>query len=174
VIDDREGLPITLSVLYMEIAQRLKVEVVGVPLPGHFVVRHESAGAKSQYVDVFDGKLMTREEAEQKVKKVTGELPEEAHFKPATKKAIILRMLHNLINVAESERDRVGMLRYLDGILAVDPDAHEERWARAVFRFQAGLRAGSLEDCDYLIRQDPPDADLDRVRELRRFLEKKN
>src|SRR5262249_19211365 len=97
VIDDREGLPITLSVLYIEIARRLKLEVVGVPLPGHFVVRHEPAGAKPQYVDVFDGKLMTREEAEQKVKKVTGELPEDAHFKAATKKTIILRMLHNLI-----------------------------------------------------------------------------
>jgi regulator of sirC expression with transglutaminase-like and TPR domain len=174
VMDDREGLPITLSVLYIEIARRLKLSVVGVPLPGHFVVRHESAGAKPQYIDVFDGKLMTREEAEQKVKKVTGELPNDDHFKPATKKAIVIRMLHNLINVAESERDKVGILRYLDGIVAVEPDAHEERWARAVFRFQVGLRAGSLEDCEHLIRQDPPGADLDRVRELRRILEMKN
>ncbi|MBI3821979.1 MAG: trypsin-like peptidase domain-containing protein, partial [Planctomycetes bacterium] len=39
VMDDREGLPITLSVLYIEISRRLKLNVVGVPLPGHFIVR---------------------------------------------------------------------------------------------------------------------------------------
>src|SRR4029077_16882513 len=40
VIDDREGLPITLSVLYMELARRIGVKVVGVGLPGHFVVKN--------------------------------------------------------------------------------------------------------------------------------------
>src|SRR5207244_3181488 len=75
VIDDREGLPITLSVLYMEIARRLKLNVVGVPLPGHFVVRHEPKGGTPQIIDVFDGKLMSREDAEQKVKNITGREP---------------------------------------------------------------------------------------------------
>src|SRR5262249_39677679 len=40
VIDDREGLPITLSVLYMDLGRRLGVNVVGIGLPGHFVTRH--------------------------------------------------------------------------------------------------------------------------------------
>src|SRR5262249_53533875 len=55
VIDDREGLPITLSVLYIEMARRLKVNVVGVALPGHFVVRHEPAKGVTQIIDVYDG-----------------------------------------------------------------------------------------------------------------------
>ena len=59
------------------------------------------------------------------------------------------------------------MLRYLDGILAVDPDAHEERWIRAVFRYQLGQRAGSLEDCEHLLKAAPESVDLGRVRELR-------
>lgn len=172
VIDDREGLPITLSVLYMEIARRLKLNVVGVPLPGHFVVRHEPAKGEPQLIDVFAGKLMSRAEAEKKVKQVTGRAAEEKDFEPVTKKAIVVRMLHNLINVAESEKDGAAILRYLDGILAIAPDAHEERWARAVFRFQTGLRAGSAADCEVLIRAEPPGVDLERVRELRRVLEK--
>lgn len=174
VIDDREGLPITLSVLYMEIARRLKLNVVGVALPGHFVVRHEPEGGKAQIVDVFSGKLMSRADAEAKVKKVTGNDAEEDDFKAVPKKAIVIRMLHNLISAAEAEKDRDGMLRYLDGIVAIDPDAHEERWARAVFRFQAGRKAASLEDCDYLLKAMPTGADLDRVRELRRFLKKED
>jgi serine protease Do len=173
VLDDREGLPITLSVVYIEVARRLDLNVVGVPLPGHFVVRHETKGAEPQIIDVFDGKIITRKEAEAKVKKITGRAATDGDFEPVTKKALVVRMLHNLMNVAESEKDGAGMLRYLDGILAVDADAHEERWMRAVFRFQAGQRAGALEDCERLIQADPPDLDLERVRELRRILQKK-
>ncbi|HZZ81243.1 MAG TPA: transglutaminase family protein [Gemmataceae bacterium] len=172
VIDDREGLPITLSLLYMEIARRLDLKVVGVPLPGHFVVRHEPKEGEPQLIDVFAGKIITRKEAEAKVKQVTGQLPTEKNFTAVTKKAFVIRMLHNLLNVAESEKDGVAMLRYLDGILAVDPESHEERWMRAVFRFQAGQRVGALADCEQIIRADPPGMDLDRVRELRRLLQK--
>ncbi len=172
VIDDREGLPITLSVLYIEIARELKLTVVGVPLPGHFMVRHETKGSELQLIDVFEGKLISRAEAEAKVKKVTGRAPTDADFAPAKKKTILVRMLHNLINVAESEKDVPTMLRYLDGIVAINADAHEERWARAVFRFQTGQRVGSLEDTEYLLKHAPADIDLDRVRELRRILQK--
>jgi regulator of sirC expression with transglutaminase-like and TPR domain len=172
VIDDREGLPITLSVLYMEIARKLKLNVVGLALPGHFMVRHDPAKGMPQIVDVFEGKAISRAEADRKVKKVTGRAAQEDDYQPVGKKAIAIRMLHNLINVAESEKDRDSMLRYLDGIVAIDANAHEERWARAVFRFQANLRAGSLADCEYLIANAPAEVDLERVRELRRFLQK--
>ena len=172
VIDDREGLPITLSVLYIEIARRLKLNVVGLALPAHFVVRHDPPGGKTQIIDVFSGTPLSRKEAEEKVEKLTGKPPEDDDFKPVAKKVILVRMLHNLTRVAEGEKDRDGMLRYLDGILTVDADAHDERWVRAVFRMQAGQRRGSLEDCEYLLKQAPPDADLDRVRELQRYLKK--
>jgi regulator of sirC expression with transglutaminase-like and TPR domain len=55
VIDDREGLPITLSLLYMELAKRLGVRVEGVGLPGHFVLRHTPAKGTSTLIDVFEG-----------------------------------------------------------------------------------------------------------------------
>jgi serine protease Do len=172
VIDDREGLPITLSVLYMEIARRLNLNVVGVPLPGHFVVRHEPKGETPQIIDVFEGKMMSREEAEEKVKKIAGRVAQDSDFEPVTKKAIAVRMLHNLLNVAKSERDGDSMLRYLDGIVALEPDAYDKRWGRALMRFQAGQHAGSLADCEYLLKQAPPDLDLERVRELRGILQK--
>lgn len=171
VIDDREGLPITLSVLYMELARRLDLKVVGVALPGHFVVRHETEPGKSQLIDVYEGgKRISEKEAADKVRAITGRPLDKEDLKAVTKKAILERMLHNLIRVAENEKDRDGMLRYLDGIIALSPDAHSERFARAVFRFQSGLRAGALADCDYLLANAPPEADLERVRELRKLL----
>src|SRR5262249_61070000 len=55
VIDDREGIPITLSVLYMELAKRLGVRVQGVGLTAHFVVRHTPSKGESQLIDVYEG-----------------------------------------------------------------------------------------------------------------------
>src|SRR5439155_20180561 len=55
VIDDREGLPITLSVLYIELARRVGLKVEGVGLPGHFVVRVLPSKGEPQFIDVFEG-----------------------------------------------------------------------------------------------------------------------
>src|SRR5205814_5384115 len=65
VIDDREGLPITLSVLYAELARRVGLKVVGVALPGHFVVKHVPAKGDEQLIDVFEGGVpLSRADAE--------------------------------------------------------------------------------------------------------------
>jgi serine protease Do len=171
VIDDREGLPITLSILYMELARRLNLEVVGVALPGHFMVRHELEQGRSRLIDVYeDGKEMSDKDAEDKVRKITGQPLDQKDLAAVAKKAILVRMLHNLLNLARHDDDRAGVLRYLDGIVTLSPGAHDERWARAVLRFQAGQRAGALADCEYLIGNTPAEADLDRVRELRKLL----
>ena len=174
VIDDREGLPITLSVLYMELARRLNLNVVGVPLPGHFVVRHEPKDLPHYIIDVAEGGVtMTNQEAMEKIVKATGTLPKKKDFLAASKKSILTRMLHNLINVADAEKDQDAMLRYLDALLAIDGNAHEERFARAVMRFQVGQTQEALRDCDYLLDNASEDAiDLDRVHELRRLLQK--
>jgi serine protease Do len=172
VIDDREGLPITLSVLYLELARRLDLRVVGVALPGHFVVRHEPEGGDSQLIDVYEGgKEMSAKGAEDKVLNITGQPLDKKDLAAVSKKAILLRMLHNLLSVAQHEKDRDAMLRYLDGIVTLAPDAHGERWARAVFRFQTGQRAGAVADCDFLLNNETGKVDLERVRELRKLLE---
>jgi regulator of sirC expression with transglutaminase-like and TPR domain len=177
VMDDREGLPITLSVLYMELARHLKVKVVGVALPGHFIVRHEPENGEKQFIDVYDGgTFLSQQDAERILRTFTGKPSKKKailnplHLPGAAKKTIIVRMLHNLLNVAQDEQDRDGMLRYLDAIVAVAPDSADERWIRAVFRFQSGQREGALLDVDWLLDNSPPGVDLDRVRELKRLL----
>jgi regulator of sirC expression with transglutaminase-like and TPR domain len=171
VIDDREGLPITLSVLYMEIARRLQLNVVGVPLPGHFVVRHEPVKGPGQLIDVYDsGTFLSEEDADQIVRKFTRKALKKEQLTAATKKQVLIRMLHNLMGVAQDEQDRDGVLRYLDGILTINPDSGQERWARAVLRFQAGQRDSARTDCDWLLDHSPAGVPLERVRELREML----
>jgi serine protease Do len=171
VIDDREGLPITLSVLYIELARRLGLKVEGVGLPGHFVVRHVPAKGEAQIIDVYEGGTpLSREEAGKKAEEITGRPPREEHFKAIEKKAVVVRMLHNLLNVAQKERDAAGMLRYLDAILTVSPDAGEEHAMRAGVRYQQGDREGALADMDWLIEHEPEGIDLEQVRKMRRLL----
>lgn len=171
VIDDREGLPITLSVLYMELGRRLGLKIEGVGLPGHFVVRHVSAKGDGRLIDVYEGGTeLTREDAATKVREITGQLLREDHLAPVSKKAIIVRMLHNLLRVARGERDNSAMLRYLDAIVMLAPESAEERGLRAGVRYQAGDREGSLSDVDWLLENQPEGVDLEKLRELRRML----
>jgi len=175
VIDDREGLPISLSVLYIELARRMKIPVVGVGLPGRFMVRYEPAKGTSQVIDVFDGgKFLTDDEVAEMVRKNTGRQLDKRLLEATPKKAIIQRMLYNLVSVAHQEKDRDGALRYLDGILSIDPDSHKDRWSRAVHRFQAGQRQGARTDVEALLRVEMTGPDLDRVRELQKLLERKD
>ena len=172
VLDDREGLPITLSVLYIELARRLGVRVEGVGLPGHFVVRHVPKEGKPQLIDVYDDAArMSLADARLKVRGMAGRDLMDSDLKAVPARMILVRMFHNLLNVARQERDSAGMLRYLDGIVAINPEAVEERGMRVSLRFRTGDLAGARADVDWLLENKPEGVDLDRVKELRRFLE---
>ena len=114
--------------------------------------------------------MITENEAARKVEAITGEPPQEADFAAVSKKAILIRLLHNLMGAAQREKDRGGLLRYLDAILAVEADANPERFMRAVLQFQSGLHDAARADCEYLLDHQPTDIDLDRVRDLHRAL----
>ncbi|PAW80371.1 MAG: hypothetical protein B9S33_18565, partial [Pedosphaera sp. Tous-C6FEB] len=56
VLDDREGIPITLSVVFLELARRIGLDTVsGAPVPGHFMVLHKPTKGNRQLLDIFDG-----------------------------------------------------------------------------------------------------------------------
>jgi regulator of sirC expression with transglutaminase-like and TPR domain len=172
VIDDREGLPITLSLLYMELAHRLGLKVVGVGLPGHFVVRHVPAKGEAKLIDVYDGgKEMTRAEAEKRLRAQLDRPLQEGDLATTGKKAILVRIMHNLLGLAREDQDVTGALRYLDAILTVTPDAGRERWIRALLRYNSRQREAAKEDADWLIEHHPEGVDLKRVRELRERLD---
>lgn len=171
VIDDREGLPITLSVLYIELARRLGVKIVGVGLPGHFLVRHLPSAGDGSLIDVFDrGKTFTRQEAMAQVVGTSGLEWKESFLDAQTKKQIIIRMLRNLMGLARDAADSERMLSYIDTVLRLDPELATERWYRAVLFYQADRREQALADVDWLLEHAPADVDLNRVEELRRVL----
>jgi S1-C subfamily serine protease/regulator of sirC expression with transglutaminase-like and TPR domain len=174
VLDDREGLPITLSVLYLELARRLGVKVEGVGLPGHFIVRHRPAKGGPVLIDVYEGgKAMSRDEADRKVRALTGGPLREGHLAAVGKKAILVRMLQNLAGVAQRAENLANLIRYESATLVIAPGEVEARLVRAGARFQAGDRPGALADLDWLLTNAPDGVNRDRLLELRRLVDRK-
>jgi regulator of sirC expression with transglutaminase-like and TPR domain len=173
VLDDREGLPITLAVLYIELAKRVGLTMEGVGMPGHFVVRHVPAKGEPRLIDVYEGgQPLTREEAAKRVQNTAGVELTDDMLKPVAPRAIVTRILQNLLNLAGGERDLDAALRYLDALVDLSPTAGRERWMRAVLSFQAGRKAAAREDVDWLLDHKPAGVNLAEVRELQQALDR--
>lgn len=171
VIDDREGMPITLAVLYMELARRLNLPVVGVGLPGHFVVRHEPASDPQQLIDVFErGKLLSRDEAIQRVREYSGAPWEDRYLEAMPPKAILIRMLRNLFNTAREEENSERMYRYTDAVLAISPDSEQDRFFRAVLAYQTQRLAQSRQDVNWLLQHPLENVSAAAIEDLARAL----
>lgn len=170
VLDDREGLPITLSLVYLEVARRLDLKIVGVGLPGHFVVRHEPEKGDKQLLDIFDaGKPLSDQDAAKLVLENTGEPIQPEHLRTVTERQILLRMLQNLVGVAQQRKDREALLRYLEALITLDPDLARERGLRALLRFETGRKQAAIADLDWFLETKPAGIDLDQIRKMQQF-----
>jgi regulator of sirC expression with transglutaminase-like and TPR domain len=96
VLERRTGIPISLSVIYLLVAKRLNLPIVGVGLPGHFMLKYEE-GDCSLFLDPFNnGKILTRDECVRFLLN-SGHEVQPAHFASATVREILTRMLRNLV-----------------------------------------------------------------------------
>jgi serine protease Do len=171
VMDDREGLPITLSVLYIELSRSIGLtNVVGVPLPTRFMVAFRPANGPEHLIDVFDnGKQLTRSDAVELVGDNVNSIGEE-DFRPAKKREIITRMLRNLLGIAQRNGSATEMLRYLDVILVLNPDSASDRLSRARVNIQRGDNTAAKLDVRWLLDHEPPGVDIEKLGELYRSL----
>ena len=172
VMDDREGLPITLSVLVMELARQCGIlDVVGVGAPGHFILK-QLREAEDQYIDPFDGgKLLTIEETETLVRENSGRSISVDELPVSTKREIVLRMLRNLIGVAQNIDAPIDLLRYVEPMVALQPDSAFDRWARAVLLIQSRNFDAAKVDLEWLLQNKPQGMDLKRVLEVYQSLQ---
>lgn len=106
VLRRRRGLPILLSVVWMEVARRAGAPVYGLGLPGHFVVGFGDP-ADLRLADPFaGGRAMTASDAELLVAGATGEALDPSMLRPATPAAIVLRVLNNIRAWASARPER--------------------------------------------------------------------
>lgn len=170
VLENREGLPITLAVVFLELADRLKVEgVTGISFPSRFMVGwREREEDPWQLVDVFDGgKWLTVEQAAESVLGDQSAIDTD-RIEPASKKQIIQRMIRNLIGFVQGEAmmPPPAALPYLSLLLALDPTDATLRFNRAAARSGEGDNAGAREDIKFILDNPPPAMSEDQLQEL--------
>ena len=76
-------------------------------------------------------------------------------------------MLANLRGLAERSQDNEATLRYLEAMVAIEPEALAERGARSIIRYNTGRRDAAVADLDWFLEHRPNGLDLDRIREMR-------
>ncbi len=172
VIDDRNGLPIMLATLYMELANRIEPDVEGVGLPGHFIVR--LTGEENEaLVDVFDaGRVIDRERAAELVARTQGTVLKPEHLDAVSKRDMAVRMMMNLGGIANDRRDLESLYRYLQATIAIDPDLNQARFDLARVSYLTGRREVAVGMLERLRNEKPMGVDVRQVDGLLEYIER--
>ena len=136
VLDRRRGLPIALSVIWIDVAQQLKWKLSGVGLPGHFIVAMRSS-RKELLADPFHGgRTLSRPDCESLLAAMHQQPIElgDEHFEDWPPRSILARMLHNLHHVLSDQEDWMRDSRVLDRLLAISPRDASLKAARSDVR----------------------------------------
>ena len=152
VLDQRTGIPITLSLVYMEVGHRAGLNVDGVNFPGHFLVRCPevtSRGSSGLIIDPFHGgALLSEHDCRLLLQKHVG--PEVAFNKsllaPATRPQVIVRMLLNLKRIYVHMRSFPQARDVTELLLAVTPSALSELRDRGLLAYHLNDVTGALRD----------------------------
>jgi serine protease Do len=169
VMADREGLPVTLCLLHAEFARRLGLDIAPINFQGRVLNRFIIPGdtAETVYIDAWDrGKLLTKEEATILHAEINDIPPMSESWEPIAPADIIIRVLNNLTSNAEAAEDRERMLRYLNTILAIAPEAAQQRLRRLFLHMQARRRGEARADAAWLLENAPAGMDTSRLHEL--------
>jgi regulator of sirC expression with transglutaminase-like and TPR domain len=102
VIETRQGIPISLSALYVFVGKRLGLPLAGVGMPGHFLVKLEGE-SPSQFVDCFNGGTMLREQDCEQFITASGLDYDPQLLEKSSTPTILARMLRNLLSIYEQE-----------------------------------------------------------------------
>jgi regulator of sirC expression with transglutaminase-like and TPR domain len=150
VIDRRTGIPITLSVVYIEVARQIGFTVEGVGLPGHFVAGHFTPSTE-YFIDVFnDGRLLSENACADLVAGMSqGKVKfESAHLDPVTKKQILTRMLSNLLAIYSASQDYRRAVAAIERILLIMPNSLSHIREYGLLLAQAGSTNQAIEQLE--------------------------
>ena len=163
VLERRTGIPISLAVVYLEVARRTGLRVDGINFPGHFLLRASDDGAAAAagdciIIDPFHGgALLSEVDCRELLRQHVGE---EAAFdrsllEPATRHHIIVRMLVNLKRLYVRMRSFPQARFISDLLLTIDPSAISELRDRGLLAYHLQDFAAALRDLEEYLRLSP-------------------
>lgn len=168
VLDRRTGIPISLSLVYLEVAKRIDFPMVGIGMPGHFLIKPDFADA-AIFVDAFNGgEILFTEDCQDRISQIYGQVMklQPAFLAPVSPRQLLARMLGNLKAIYLQQGDAMRVLRAIEQILLLFPDALGELRDRGILYFQLGRLAEARHDLQVYLRNAPNAPDAARIRQL--------
>jgi regulator of sirC expression with transglutaminase-like and TPR domain len=165
VLDRRTGIPITLSVAYIEVARRAGLHVEGVGLPGHFVVRVQTP-ARGLLVDPFHaGMLLTEKDCQHRLDRIfSGKVKlEPKMLRPCGQKDMIERVLRNLKAIHLRDEDSLRALRVVDLLVAMQPGSAEDLRDRGVLYASLDCYERAAQDLESYLALAPRSKDAEEL-----------
>jgi len=181
VLRTRRGIPISLGVLWLELAQGLGLQARGVNFPGHFMVKVGLPHGQV-VIDPFTGQSLSREELSERLepyKRRNGlvddfEVPVGLYLQAAPARDILARMLRNLKEIHRTQEDWLRLIAVLDRLLILLPDAWGEYRDRGLAWAEMGDARLAVSDLETYVAHTDDTLDRDaierRLQELRRAL----
>ena len=162
VLETKRGIPITLSVIYIEIARRLSKQVSGVGLPGHFIVRYDDP-EYSALIDPFHGGAIL--DKAQCCELAQVESLDHGMLDPVDRRHIAMRMINNLRGIYLGRREPAKALQVLDLLIEAVPESADEHKQRAVALLQQHRMREALGAFKRYLELSPEAPDRERVDE---------
>lgn len=154
VLHSRRGIPISLAVLWLELAQGLGLKAGGVGFPGHFMVKVNLPGGQV-VVDPLSGRSLSREELSERLEPYRrpdgapdDEIPLGLYLQMAPPRDIVARMLRNLKEIHRTQEDWPRLVAVQDRLLILLPQAWDEYRDRGLARAELGQVAQAILDLE--------------------------
>lgn len=173
VVARRTGIPLTLSLVYMEVGRRAGLTVEGVGMPGHFIVRAEGDEGETFLVDPFHGRFLDEDDCQSRLDEIYGgRVPlSPEHLRHTGAREILVRLLTNLKGIyAQAELHRRA-LACVERILVLAPHALSERRDRGVLLAELDRVPEAVAEVRAYLRLADNAPDADQVREQLKKIE---
>ena len=171
VLDRRLGIPLTLSIVYMEVGRRCGLQVDGVGFPGHFLCKVRLQGGELVVDPFHRGQLLGVDDLKKLLASAVGEKVkfDPRLLQPAKAREILLRMLQNLRGLYQQRDDIPRALSAVDRILLLAPEDARALRERAQLYEKLGGSAAAAADLEKVLQLEPgaPDAGALRAQVLR-------
>lgn len=168
VLDRRTGIPITLALVYLEIAKRIDFPMLGIGMPGHFLIRPDFEGSEI-FVDAFhQGDILFPQECEARLAQIYGrKVALYPHFvSPVRPRRFLMRLLNNLKVIYINQQQLYKALGAVDRILLVMPGLPSELRDRGLLQFQLGQWQAALADLEQYLALVPQAEDAEAISQL--------